>query len=120
MQILKDLYQVGGDLNGLTWAGMDAGYNDSNTYVLKTSEGLILFDCGCGETLGQIFRSRYQPPYERSRCGHEQSSSNSMARDIAHHNAKAGAVFILTGEKVKVVPTSLVTVDALGSNIKTA
>ena len=60
MQILKDLYQVGGDLNGLTWDGVDAGYNDSNTYVLKTSEGLILFDCGCGDTLEQIFdRMKY-------------------------------------------------------------
>lgn len=55
MQILKNLFQVGGDLNGLTWAGVDAGYEDANTYVLKTQEGLILFDCGCGETLEQIF-----------------------------------------------------------------
>lgn len=55
MQILKDLYQVGGDLNGITWDGMDAGYNDCNTYVLKRPEGLILFDCGCGDTMDQIY-----------------------------------------------------------------
>ena len=54
MQILRDLYQVGGDMNGITWNGVDAGYNDGNTYVLKRPEGLILFDCGCGETLDQI------------------------------------------------------------------
>ena len=54
MQILRQLYQVGGDLNGVTWDGVDAGYNDGNTYVLQTSDGLILFDCGCGDTLNQI------------------------------------------------------------------
>jgi metallo-beta-lactamase class B len=30
-------------------------WNDANSYVLKTDEGLILFDCGCGDTLEQIF-----------------------------------------------------------------
>lgn len=54
MQILRQLYQVGGDLNGVTWDGVDAGYNDGNTYVLERPEGLILFDCGCGGTLDQI------------------------------------------------------------------
>ncbi|MCC6698428.1 MAG: MBL fold metallo-hydrolase [Candidatus Hydrogenedentes bacterium] len=55
MQVLRGLYQVGGDLNGVTWAGMDAGYEDCNTYILKTDKGLILFDSGCGDTLDQIF-----------------------------------------------------------------
>lgn len=55
MQVRKGLYQVGGDLNGLTWDGVDAGYNDGNTYVLATPEGLLLFDGGCGDTLEQIF-----------------------------------------------------------------
>ena len=54
MQILRHLYQVGGDMNGVTWDGVDAGYNDANTYVLQRSDGLILFDCGCGDTLDQI------------------------------------------------------------------
>jgi glyoxylase-like metal-dependent hydrolase (beta-lactamase superfamily II) len=54
MQILRDLYQVGGDMNGITWDGVDAGYNDGNTYVLQRPDGLILFDCGCGDTLDQI------------------------------------------------------------------
>lgn len=54
MQILKHLYQVGGDLNGLTWDGLDAGYNDANCYVLQRPEGLILFDCGCGDTMDQV------------------------------------------------------------------
>lgn len=55
MQILKDIYQVGGSLNGITWTGKDASYDDSNVYVLKRKDGLLLFDCGCGNTLDQIF-----------------------------------------------------------------
>lgn len=57
MQILRHLYQVGGDLNGVTWDGVDAGYNDGNTYLLERPEGLILFDCGCGDTLDQIAKN---------------------------------------------------------------
>lgn len=55
MQVLRNIYQVGGDLNGVTWAGVDAGYEDGNTYVVERPDGLILFDCGCGDTLDQIF-----------------------------------------------------------------
>lgn len=55
MQILNNLYQVGGDLNGITFDEKGALWNDGNSYVLKTSEGLILFDCGCGDTMDQIF-----------------------------------------------------------------
>jgi len=57
VQILRNLYQVGGDLNGVTFDGVDAGYQDGNTYVLDTGKGLILFDCGCGDTLEQIFEN---------------------------------------------------------------
>ena len=55
MQILKNLYQVGGDLNGVTFDEKGALWNDGNSYVLKTAEGLIMFDCGCGDTMDQIF-----------------------------------------------------------------
>jgi len=55
MQILKNLYQVSGDQGGLTWTESYSGFDDCNTYVLDTGKGLLLFDCGCGETLGQIF-----------------------------------------------------------------
>ncbi|MFP6584642.1 MAG: MBL fold metallo-hydrolase [Candidatus Hydrogenedentota bacterium] len=54
MQILKGLYQLGGDMNGLSWAGVDAGYEDANSYLLQGSDGAILFDCGCGDTWGQL------------------------------------------------------------------
>ncbi len=57
MQILKNLYQVGGDLNGITFDGKDMGYNDGNTYILKRKEGLIMFDAGCGDTMDQIFEN---------------------------------------------------------------
>jgi metallo-beta-lactamase class B len=55
MQIRQNLYQVGGSLNGITWVGEYASYSDGNTYVLKTDKGLIMFDCGNGDTLDQIF-----------------------------------------------------------------
>ena len=57
MQILKDLYQVGGDLNGVTFDLMGALWNDGNSYILKTDDVLIMFDCGCGDTMEQIFRN---------------------------------------------------------------
>lgn len=56
MQILKNLYQVGGDLNGFTFDEPGALWNDGNSFLLKTDEGLIMFDCGCGDTMDQIFR----------------------------------------------------------------
>ena len=55
MQILKNLFQVGGDLNGVTFDLQGALWNDGNSYILKTDEGLIMFDCGCGDTMEQIF-----------------------------------------------------------------
>lgn len=55
MQILKEIYQVGGDLNGITFDGVDAGYNDCNTYIISRPDGLIIFDTGCGDTMDQIF-----------------------------------------------------------------
>ena len=57
MQIFKNLFQVSGDANGVTWDGIDAGFNDGNSYILKTDAGLILFDCGCGDTFDQIIRN---------------------------------------------------------------
>lgn len=55
MQLLRGLYQVGGDLNGITWCGVDAGFEDGNTYAIAAREGIVLIDCGNGETLPQIF-----------------------------------------------------------------
>ncbi len=55
MQILKNLYQVSGDLNGITFDVIGAQWNDANSYVLKTDSGLIMFDCGNGDTMDQIF-----------------------------------------------------------------
>lgn len=54
MQILHGLYQLGGDLNGLTWDGVDEAFNDANTYLLATPQGHILFDAGCGDTFDQL------------------------------------------------------------------
>jgi glyoxylase-like metal-dependent hydrolase (beta-lactamase superfamily II) len=54
MQILRNLYQLGGDLNGLSHAGVDAGFEDANSYAVAGPEGVVLFDCGCGQTLDQL------------------------------------------------------------------
>lgn len=55
MQVLKGLYQVGGDLNGITFDQQGALWNDGNSYILKTPQGLLMFDCGCGDTIDQIY-----------------------------------------------------------------
>ncbi len=57
MQILKNLFQVGGSLNGITTVTDDADYSDCNTYILNTCDGLIMFDCGCGDTFSQIYKN---------------------------------------------------------------
>jgi glyoxylase-like metal-dependent hydrolase (beta-lactamase superfamily II) len=54
MQILKNLYQIGGSLNGLTWSGGYINYEDCNTYLLKGEGGCIMFDCGNGDTWPQL------------------------------------------------------------------
>ena len=54
MQIRKNLYQISGSLNGVTWTGTGANYDDANAYLLDTGGGLLLFDCGNGETWPQI------------------------------------------------------------------
>lgn len=55
MQILKDLFQVSGDLNGITFDLQGALWNDANSYLINTPEGLLMFDCGCGDTMEQVF-----------------------------------------------------------------
>ena len=55
MQILKNLYQVGGSLNNITHTEIFDPFDDCNVYVLNLGENCILFDCGNGETLEQIF-----------------------------------------------------------------
>lgn len=57
MQVLKSLYQVGGDISGITFDKPGALWNDANSYILKTPGGLLMFDCGCGDTIDQIFEN---------------------------------------------------------------
>jgi glyoxylase-like metal-dependent hydrolase (beta-lactamase superfamily II) len=85
MQLLHNIYQVGGDLNGITFDQLGALWNDANSYIIKTSQGLIMIDCGCGDTLSQIFDNmrywslspddiRYciltHPHYDHAAAGH--------------------------------------------------
>ena len=60
MQFLKNFYQAGGSLNGITFCGNyneSSDFYDCNVYVLKTSDGLVLFDAGNGETMDQILKN---------------------------------------------------------------
>lgn len=55
MQLFHRIYQVSGDLTGLTIDVPGAMWNDCNTYLLQLEEGLVLFDAGCGDTIEQLF-----------------------------------------------------------------
>ncbi len=57
MQVLKNIFQVGGDLNGITFDLQGALWNDGNSYIIQTGDGLVMIDCGCGDTLPQIFEN---------------------------------------------------------------
>ena len=95
MQLRHNLYQVGGDLSGLTWDGVDAGFNDGNTYALKTGDGIVLIDCGCGDTLDQIFANmRY--------WGLDSGAIRYCLLTHAHYD-HAGAAHLLSAQGVQVV-----------------
>jgi metallo-beta-lactamase class B len=55
MQLLKNLYQVGGGLAGLTHTSRFDPFDECNSYLLDLGDSSILFDCGNGETLEQLF-----------------------------------------------------------------
>ena len=105
MQILRGLYQVGGSLNGISWTGFDASYQDSNVYVLDTGEELLLFDCGCGDTLEQIFQNMRYWGLDPARIG---------ACLLTHpHLDHAGAAHILARRGVQLYAHEE-TADAIG------
>jgi len=106
MQILRHLYQVGGDLNGITWDGVDAGYNDGNTYVLERPEGLILFDCGCGDTWPQIEQNMAYWGLEPDRVSHcFLTHPHDDHAGAGHLLKKRGVQFIAVHETAAAVAT---------------
>lgn len=54
MQLFNRIYQVSGDLTGLTTDVQGAMWNDCNSYVVRLDDGLVLFDAGCGDTMDQL------------------------------------------------------------------
>jgi len=93
MQVLNNLFQVGGSLNGLTFVTKDASYEDGNAYILKTDMGLIMFDCGCGSTLQQIYNNMKYWGLD---------SSDIKACFITHpHLDHAGAAYLLLEQGVE-------------------
>lgn len=106
MQVLKDLFQVGGDINGVTFDLQGALWNDGNSYILKTGEGLIMFDCGCGDTMDQIFENmRYW----------DLSPDDIRYCVLTHpHYDHAGGAYLLKKKGVKLVAIGE-TADAVAS-----
>jgi metallo-beta-lactamase class B len=106
MQLLKNLFQVGGDLHGITFDQPGALWNDANCYALKTDAGIILFDCGCGDTLAQIYSNMEywgMCPSDISACL------------LTHaHLDHAGAASQLQKSGVKIIASSL-TAEAISS-----
>lgn len=106
MQLLKGLYQLGGDLNGLSHAGGDAGFEDANSYAVAAGEGVVLFDCGCGETLEQLFeRLRY--------WGHAPESIRGCVLTHAHLD-HAGAAHLLRERGIAIIAHAA-TAEAMAS-----
>lgn len=104
MQLLKNLYQVGGDLHGITFDQPGALWNDANCYALKTDAGVILFDCGCGDTLDQIFENM---------AYWGMSSSDIVCCILTHaHLDHAGGAAVLQKKGVPVI-ASVETADAI-------
>lgn len=99
MQVLKDIYQVGGSLNGITWTGADASYDDCNVYIIKNKGQTIMFDCGCGETLEQIFKNM-------KNWGLEPETLKACFLTHSHLD-HAGAAHILKGMGVKIYAHSI-------------
>jgi len=104
---MRNLFQVGGSLNGITHATKeDASYEDCNTYILKTDKGLIMFDCGCGSTLEQIYKNMEYwslDPSDIKFCF------------ITHpHLDHAGAAYLLSKQQIKLYAHKN-TVDAIAA-----
>lgn len=109
MQIIKGIYQVGGSLTGLTWTTGDANYDDCNSYILQTNNGLIMFDCGMGDTLQQIFANMEQwglAPHDIKACflthshlDHAGAAHLLKARGIATYAHRLTAESISSGDE---------------------
>lgn len=94
MQILRDLYQVAGSLNGVSWLGDYKSYGDSNVYVLRGAGGAIMFDCGNGETWSQILENLHY-------WGVGTNEIKACFLTHAHHD-HAGAAHILSEAGIKI------------------
>lgn len=60
MQLLPGLYQVGGSLSGLTGEQVSGPFDDCNVYALDLPAGILLIDCGNGNSWPKIEQNMEQ------------------------------------------------------------
>ena len=95
MQIVKGIYQLSGDLMGLTYVDNSDGYGDANSYIIDLGERLIMFDCGSGLTWGQIENNMKKWDLDINKLTHCL---------LTHpHYDHAGAAHILSERGIKIV-----------------
>ena len=96
MQLLPNVYLVGGlDLH-LTYTDWPSA--DCNCYVVDSGEGLVMIDCGCGETLGEILENiracglvpenvthLFLTHAHVNHCGATHAFPRNRAKTFAHH-----------------------------------
>jgi glyoxylase-like metal-dependent hydrolase (beta-lactamase superfamily II) len=93
MRLIGQVFLVGGQDFNMVY--LDWPANDCNTYLLDTGETLVLFDCGCGESLPGILENLREMDFD--------------PRDVSHvflthaHMPHAGAAADLERNKVEIV-----------------
>ena len=94
MHVFPDIYLVGGLDYHLTVTDWDS--RDCNVYVVDTGDGLAMVDCGCGETLPEIFE------YMRDAYELKPSDLTHLLLTHAHFN-HAEAAHALKANRVQIV-----------------
>jgi glyoxylase-like metal-dependent hydrolase (beta-lactamase superfamily II) len=93
MRLIGQVFLVGGQDFNMVY--LDWPANDCNTYLLDTGETLVLFDCGCGESLPGILENLREMDFD--------------PRDVSHaflthaHMPHAGAAADLERNDVEIV-----------------
>lgn len=94
MRIFPDIYLVGGLDYQLTVTDWDS--KDCNVYIVDTGDGLVMVDCGCGETLPEVLE------YMKESHGLKPTDISHLLLTHAHFD-HAAAAHALKASKVEIV-----------------